>query len=538
MDRLFYNGQFFTMDPACPRAQAVLVRDGRFAAVGSCGELAAMCENAEKIDLRGAAVYPGMIDSHLHILNLAITSRDLVLGGIRRREDLFRAVRERALSVCEGACVDGRGFNEDLWSDRRLPERAELDEAAPDRAVRLTRVCGHMVIANSLAIRKAGITPETRVPEGGAMDLDKGVFCENAIDLLFAGEGDGGIERCKDLLRQGMQMAADAGLTAIFSDDFGTGGYSMHTVAAAYRELEQAGEMPVRVQQQCALANDELWNEFLAAGFYYGQGSDMYRIGPRKLYADGSLGARTAWLTRPYADAPDTNGVPIYTQTELERLAVQTHEKRMPFIVHAIGDAAVSAVIKAIRKARGLVPGTDELPSGIVHCQITTPELLDEIIRDHITVYAQPVFTEYDLHICRDRVGEKTESSSYGWATLKRGGAIISSGSDCPVEPLDPAKNIYCAVTRKDFERFPEGGWLPEQCLTVEEAVECHTALAAEAAGLSDRLGKIRPGFLADLTVFPQALDAAAPEDILDLRPLMTVVGGRIRYCPAENGTR
>ncbi len=532
MEKLFYNAHFTTMDDACPTAEAVLIRDGRFAAVGSYDEVTAQASpEAERVDLQGAAAYPGMIDSHLHILNLAIMSRELVLTEIRRRADLFAAVAARAAQMPADTVIDGRGFNEDLWEDRSLPTRRELDLAAPHHAVRLTRVCGHMVIANTKAIEQAGIMANTPVPEGGAMDLEAGIFAENAINLLFADDGDPGIDLCKELLHEGMSMAANAGLTAIYSDDFYTGNYSMHTVAAAYRALEKEGRMPVRVVQQCALATDDLWNEFLSSGFRYGQGSDLYRIGPRKLYADGSLGARTAWLTVPYADAPDRQGVPIYAQQELNRLGAQAHAAGMPFIVHAIGDAAAESVLDAIAYARRTVPGTDDLPSGIVHCQITSADQLERIAREHVTVYAQPVFTEYDLHICRDRVGEALEKTSYNWATLCRSGVCISSGSDCPVEPLDPAINIYCAVTRMDFDRTPAGGWLPQQRLTVQEAIACHTVQAARAAQLGDRLGMIRPGYLADMTVFDASLERIPPEQLKEVKPLLTVVGGTVRPC-------
>lgn len=533
MDMILYNGQIVTMNAACPRAEAALIRDGRYAAVGTLREVEAQAApDAQRYDLAGAAVYPGMIDSHLHILNLAITSRELVLNEVRTRDGALAAVKERAAMFPVGSELDGRGFNEDLWDDKRLITRRELDAVAPEHAVRLTRVCGHMVIANSLAIQKAGVTADTPVPEGGEVDLERGIFNENAINLLFPEGEDGGVELCKELLLEGMTKAADAGLTGIWTDDFYTGGYTMHTVAAAYRQLEAEGRMPVRVVQQCALASDALWQEFLNAGFRYGQGSDLYRIGPRKLYADGSLGARTACLSVPYADRPERQGVPIYPQSELNHLAEQTYREGMPFIVHAIGDAATDSVLDAIAYARAAVPGTDALPSGIVHCQITRPEQLKRIADMHAVVYAQPVFVEYDLHICRDRAGETLEKTSYAWKTMLDAGVNISSGSDCPVEPLDPAKNIYCAVTRKDFSYLPEGGWLPEQCLTVEEAVRCHTVEAARAVGYEDRLGQIAPGFLADATVFPKALDDIPQDALLTQKPLFTMVGGVIRACP------
>lgn len=531
MKTLLYNAKVHTQDENEPLAEAVLTEGSRFLAVGDMETLLRLCDaETKRIDLRGAAVYPGLIDSHLHILNWAVTAQELVLNDLKSRKEVIRAIRDRVKENKEQEWIDGRGFNEDLWEDdKRLLTRRELDAIAPDRGVRLTRVCGHMVIANSKAIELAGVTRETAVPDGGEMDWDMGIFSENAIALLFSGERDAGVEKCKEYLYAGLCHAADKGLTGIFSDDLGTDGFSMHTVMQAYRELEKEGRMPVRVVEQCALPDDAAFREFLDAGFAYGQGSDLIRIGPRKLYADGSLGARTAWLSVPYADSPGKRGVPIYRQEELNALAKRTHEAGMPFIVHAIGDAAADSVLEAIAYAREAVPGTDPLPDGIVHCQITTPSILDRIAQMGVHVYAQPVFTEYDWRICRSRVGAEMERTSYQWKTLLHRGVCISSGSDCPVEPLDAAKNIYCAVTRRDFSHEPRGGWMKEQCLTVEEAIFCHTVQAARAVGMQDRLGRIRPGYL---TVFPRELESLDEDALLDQKPLLTMTDGRLRLCP------
>ena len=530
MDKIYYNGRIITMDEQNPAAEAVAVKDGRFAFVGGNVEaLALKTDHTELIDLQGAAVYPGLIDTHLHILNLAVTNRELVLDGIKSRAGFFDVVKCGVEKAKPEGVIDGRGFNEDLWDDKRLPTRKELDEISPNRALRLTRVCGHLAVANSKLLKEMGVDENTEVPEGGDMNLEMGWFMENALNLISRDEGDRGVALCKELLLEGMTVAADSGLTAIYSDDFGTYGFGFATVAQAYRELAQEGRMPVRVVQQCAFPDKAGFDAFFDAGFAYQQGDDFYRIGPRKLYADGSLGARTAWLSVPYADATEKRGVPIYKQEELNALAVDCHRRGMPFIVHAIGDAAAESVLTAVEFARKEVPDTDDLPDGIVHCQITSEHTLKRIAALHVQVYAQPVFVEYDLHICRDRVGETLEKTSYNWKTLLDSGVNLSSGSDCPVESLSPAGNIYCAVTRKDYDGKPSGGWLPEQRLTVHEAVACHTLNAAKAVALQDKLGCVRAGLLADLTVFPKDFATISPEEILHQKPVMTVVNGNFR---------
>lgn len=519
------------MDPEQPTVQAVLVRGGRYAAVGREDEIRALAAvDAEERDLHGAWAYPGFTDSHMHMLSMAIQASALELNSLRSRGAVLAAVAQRAAELPEGVGIDARGFNEDLWDDRKMLTRQELDAVAPHNPVRLTRVCGHVVIANSPAIENAGICRDTPVPPGGEADIDRGYFAENALDLISP-TSDKGIESCKELLFSGMEAAADVGLTCVHTDDFNTAGYSMRTVTAAYQALEKEGRMPVRILQQCALPDDSSWAEFLGAGFHYGYGSDMYRIGARKLYTDGSLGARTAWLSKPYADAPDRTGVPIYSEDEFNRLAAQTHEANMPFVAHAIGDAGVQCVLEGIRYARKNVPGTDDLPDGIIHCQITTPAQLKRIASERVNVYAQPVFTEYDLHICRDRVGSEIEQSSYNWKTLYDAGVCISSGSDCPVEPCDPIKNIYCAVTRMDFDGYPQGGWMPEQRLSVYEAVDCHTVKPAQAADIGDRLGRIKVGYLADMTVLDSDMNAISPEKLMTVKPIYTMVGGALRKC-------
>lgn len=534
MQTIYYNGKITTMNPRQPKAEAILIRDGKIAAVGGSEEILPMQdENARLVDLQGAAVYPGLMDSHLHILSLGASRRGVVLDGMRSREEVLAAIGRRAAEQPEGTIIEARGFNQDLWPDRRLITKAELDEIAPRHGVKMRRVCGHMVIVNSVALQMAGIDAQTKAPAGGEIDFDAGILTENALNLLDAVVTDEGVESCKKLLLSGMRLAADAGLTAIFSDDLGTAGFSMHTVIQAYRELEKEGKMPVRVVQQCALATEEEMEEFLRAGYRYGQGSDWFRLGPRKLYTDGSLGARTAWLKQPYADAPDTRGVPVYTKEGYFSVALQSHRAGMPFITHAIGDAGVELVLDAIEYARAQVPGTDHLPDGIVHCQITSEAQLERIAKMGVHVYAQPVFVEYDLHICGDRVGEALAKTSYNWKTLLDKGVCISSGSDCPVESLAPAGNIYCAVTRKDYEGKPENGWLPDQCLTVEEAIGCHTRMAAKTVGMDDRLGCIGEGYLADLSIYPQDFAEMDPMEILHQQPIMTVVGGRERKCHA-----
>ena len=529
MESVFYSAHIFSENGENSGKTALLVRDGRVALVGTDAEILAAAGSASDMtDLKGAYVYPGMTDSHLHILNKAYTDSQLPLEGLKSREEVLEAVRRRARMLPAGARIDGRGYNEDLWEDRRPVTRAELDLVCPDRAVRLTRVCGHTVTANTRALEEKGMTGAYRPPEGGTVDPVTGAVTENAIFDLFRNDENPGVEDCMQKLLAGMNYAADLGLTQIFSDDLTSGPYGAETVLEAYRRLDAEGKMPVRVVEQCALATDEEMTAWAAKGRAYMSGSGFFRIRPRKLYADGSLGAGTAWLREPYADREGT-GVRVTGTEEMKKLFVTAHRLGYPCIVHAIGDGAVQCVLDAAAYAKRVLPESAALPDGIVHCQITGPDQLERIREEDLCVYAQPVFAEYDLHICSKRVGAERESTSYAWKTLYDSGVRISSGSDCPVEDASPAGNIYCASERKDYSGFPQGGWTPREKLTRREAILCHTVQAARCAGLEDRMGRVAPGYLADFTVYDRDLETVSAEELLRLRPVMTVVNGKIR---------
>lgn len=528
MEQYLINGHFHQQERAF--TGWVKLQDNRIAAMGT-GEAEGISPEAIVTDLKGAHVYPGMVDTHLHILSKAITERGLVLDQVRSRDIMLQMIRDRAAKTPKGEKISARGFNEDLWEDRRLPTLAELDEAAGDHPLTLTRVCGHMMMVNRAAMQANGIDAATPVPAGSRLDLENGIVTENAIPLFTENTPDRGVAACKEALLEGLNSAADAGLTGLYSDDFCTDGFGIETVIRAYQELAAEDRMPVRVVQQCMLTTNDILNTFLQNGHHWNEGNDLYRIGPRKLYADGSLGARTAFLRRPYADQPDTHGSEVATQDEMNALLAAGHRAGMPTVVHCIGDGAVQRVLDAIRFARETVPGTDEIPDGLVHCQITDAAQLRQIREMKVQVLAQPVFTEYDLHICRDRVGAEMEKTSYNWRTLYEDGVLITSGSDCPIESLEPVKNIYCAVTRKDYDHYPPEGWMPEQRLTPRQAIDCHTAKAAQAAGYADRLGQIREGYLADFSIFDKSFEDVDPDDILSIRPVMTVMNGRVRVC-------
>lgn len=537
MKRLFCNAHIYTMDPRLPQAAAMLVEDGRVLWTGeAAGEIAA----DESVDLEGAVVMPGMGDSHMHLMSLG---RRLCSLDVSRASDwaqmqrmVARYLRENQLAP--GEWIDAAGFNEDRFSPALLPTRRELDRVAPNHPMILRRVCGHMAICNTAALRAVGITADTPQPPQGEFEIEDGFpngrFKEYGITFLDSLRPAPDIACLKRWLRAGMQHAAASGLTFVASEDLETApGCSWEMVLQAYDELRAEG-IPLRVNQQCLLSTPQQLQRFLDAGYRAGQGDDWFTIGPLKLLADGSLGARTALLEQDYADAPGEQGMGLYTTEQLSELIGMAHRYGMHAAVHAIGNGAIRRVLDAIEQAMQQPGPAPSLPHGIVHCQITDAALLERIRRMGVQVYAQPVFLEYDLHMADQRVGRRLASTSYAWRTLCEQGTLVSGGSDCPVEPCSPFKGIYCAVSRRDFSGQPQNGWNPQQALSRTQAAALFTTSAAAAMGL-EHCGQLRPGSYADFLVLRQDPFTAACEELVDLRPAQVWVGGECRIETQKN---
>lgn len=531
MKRLFYNARIYTMNPNMPQAAAMLIEDGR---VVWTGDISAQANADESIDLQGAVVMPGMGDSHMHLMSLG---RRLCSLDVSRATDWVQMQQMAAQYLAEqqlmpGEWIDAAGFNEDRFSPPVPPTRRELDLVAPDHPMVLRRVCGHIAICNTAALQALGITADTPQPAQGEFEIEDGVpngrFKEYGITFLDSLRPAPDIACLKRWLRAGMQHAVASGLTFVASDDLETApGCSWEMVLQAYDELRAEG-MPLRVNQQCLLATPQQLQRFLDAGYRTGQGDDWFTIGPLKLLADGSLGARTALLSQEYADAPGEQGMGLYTTGQLAELIGMAHRHGMHAAVHAIGDGAIRRVLDAIEQAMQQ-PGTPPaLPHGIVHCQITDSALLERIRQMGVQVYAQPVFLEYDLHMAEQRVGAPLASTSYAWRTLCEQGTLISGGSDCPVEPCSPFKGIYCAVSRRDFSGQPQGGWYPQQTLSRGQAAALFTTSAAAAMGL-DRCGQLRLGGYADFLVLASDPFAVSCEELIEMAPAQVWVNGERR---------
>ena len=511
--KIFHNAVVYTGDGF---AQAFAVEDGRFVFVGSESE----APEGERIDLDGAFVCAGFNDSHMHLLNYGQALRMAPLaqhtGSLADMLECLRGTQP------DRGWIVGRGWNQDCFSDvRRMPSRHDLDLVSRELPVCAIRACGHALVLNTRALEILGITGDTPSPNGGGIDYENGRLFDNAMDPVLNAIPAPDKETLKDYIRSACADLNRRGITSCHSDDYCVfRQIPWQTVNEAYRELEAEGALTVRVREQVNLTTVPDLLRFLETAH---SGTAMFSIGPLKLLGDGALGARTALLSHPYADAPDTRGLSIFTAQQFDELIGCAHAHGMQTAVHCIGDACLDLVLDAIEKAQAAHPRNDAR-HGIVHCQITRPDQLRRIAGNRLHVYAQSIFLDYDIHIVLQRAGDALAQSSYSWKTLLALGATVSNGSDCPVENPDVLAGIQCAVTRQDLRGCDP--YLADQAFTVKEALDSFTQAGAYASFEEDVKGRIAPGQYADFTVLGADPFQTGLAQIKDIPVLQTWING------------
>ncbi|MBR4768737.1 MAG: amidohydrolase [Lachnospiraceae bacterium] len=532
MKTAFYNGKIYTGEETLK--QAFLIEGGRIIRVGSDAEILSEAGSGSALhDLQGRFVCPGFNDSHMHLLNYGkvLGSANLFdhtdsLSGMIRYMKSFAASHPPK----RGQWLFGRGWNQDLFRDvSRMPGKHDLDSISTAYPIVLTRACGHSCVVNSAVLQIAGITSNSASPEGGAIGMEGGEpdgrLYDNAIELLNPFIPLPGPDDLKEMIRSAAKSLNSYGITSVQTDDYGVfRNIPKEAVNAAFRELEEAGELTVRVYEQANILSVEELARFMDSGNGTGKGSDFFKIGPLKIVADGSLGSRTAFLSRPYADLPENRGLLLLTEKELNELISFANENDQQIAVHTIGDGCLDLVLEAFEKALRDHPRRDHR-HGVVHCQITRPDQLKKLRELDLCVYAQSVFLDYDNHIVEKRVGPVLASTSYSWKTLMESGVSVSNGSDCPVELPDVMKGIECAVTRTSMDGT--GPYLPVEAFTVKEALDSFTIRGAEASFEEDRKGLIAPEYLADFTVLDENPFESEPKELHKIRVHACYLGGR-----------
>lgn len=529
IDTLYYNGLIRTMDEDGSCCEAVGICGDKIAFLGSNGE-AAKLDAKQRIDLNGAVMMPAFNEGHMHLSNYAFVNCNVPLFHCSSVEDCIQEAKQYLQEHPDAKWMYCRGWNEDNFTgERRYPTKQELDAISDQIPIMLVRVCGHVAIGNTPAIKGILKLEEAEELKNEIIE-ENGRLYEGACPLFYKILEKPDVEYIENLLKFGMSKLNECGITICQPDDFkSVPGADWRDIMQAYKNLEHRGEMTARIYQQCLFERFCDYEEFLEAGHRTGQGGDYYKVGPLKLLMDGSLGAKTAALTEPYEGTEDEYGIAIFSQEEIDQFVLAAQKNDMQVAVHCIGDRAMEMCIEAFKKANAAYPRKDSR-HGIVHVQITTENVMDEMAANGIIAYIQPVFIDYDMDIAENCVGAERVQDSYAWKKLMDKGILCVGGSDAPVESFNVLENIYYAVTREKKKGGLEGGWLPQYKLSVDEAVRLFTTNGAKSAFAEDSIGMLKVGMLADLVVLEEDLYAVEPHHIKDVRVLRTVCGGKTVY--------
>jgi len=510
------NANVITLNFKKPKAEAIAVHDGKIIAVGSNEEIKKYIGNKTKVmDAKKSTVVPGFVDCHVHMTGFGWSLQSLDLRNVKSISEVKQKLREYAKNNPQKYWILGGRWDQEKFAEKRFPTRWDLDEALGDKPIFLIRVCGHVGVVNSKALQLAGVTEETTI-EGGKIDSDKaagepnGILRENALELIWKAIPKPSPKQLEDACLLACQKSVEAGLTSVHwivdsADEI-----------RAIQKLHSEGKLPLRVYLGIPV---ELLDVIASLGLVSGFGNDMVKIGFIKILADGSLGARTAALKEPYFDKPETKGMMLYTQKKLDKLVLNAHRAGLQLAVHAIGDRAIEIVLKAFSKALQEFPRENHRHR-IEHCSVLNPKLIKQMKRLNLIASVQPHFIASDFWVV-DRVGKPKARWVYPFKTLMHEGLTVTSGSDCPVEPINPLLGIWAAVARKSFTG---------ESLTVEEALKTYTSNAAYASFEESKKGTIEIGKFADLTILSDNLFNISPDDIKKAAVEMTLVDGRVRY--------
>ena len=521
-------------------AQAVLVEDGLIAKVGTDEEIMSCKEDGmQVIDCGGRTLIPGLNDSHLHFMQFGETLNQAQIDGVSSIDEMIRICREFAEKHPERV-RDGLhaiGWNQDLFiDDKRIPDRHDLDKISTEFPIVLERVCGHIVSTNTKLIEMLGIDGDSpQFPDGdfliGEDGYPNGIFTANACNIAKAIIPDFTLQERREILLDTMKYAVSHGLTSVQSNDVGTTFMDGPAAFKLFHDIYDKGEALIRYRHQVCFNDLEAFSEYLEKG-EFAQGKyepdSWLTLGPLKLFKDGSLGARTALMKDGYVGDRGNHGLEWIKPDEMEKYCQLAKKHNLQVVTHVIGDAAIERTVDCYEHA--FIDGENKLRHALVHCQITDEKLLDRIAEKGILVFAQPIFLDYDMSIVEELCGKELASTSYAFGTLQRKGAHVSYGTDCPVEDCNPFPNIYMAVTRKNRNGKPDGGFYPSECVDVETAIDAYTIESAYGEFMEDRKGRIKERYYADLVLLDRDIFTVDPMEIKDILPVMTMVGGKIVY--------
>ncbi len=532
-DALFLRGgRILTAADAPPArrwADALLVVDGRVAAIGSEREVRREIGRlglapAER-DLNGAFAMPGLIDAHGHVAGLGQSLRRLRFFGTTSAEQIAGMVAEAAANRPVGEWILGRGWDQNDWAVKQFPTRALLDSVAPEHPVWLRRVDGHAGWANSRALALAGMTRDTPDPSGGRIERGPtgeptGVFVDNAMSLVNAAIPPLTAEQKAHDIESALRACARLGLTCV--QDAGVDADELET----YRKLEASNALAIRVAAM--LSSDAVLHGAALAAPREPGASGAFRVFGVKAYADGALGSRGAALLEPYADDPGNRGLLVTSPDTLELLARMSLRAGLPLCVHAIGDRGNRGALEAFERAAGGAASLRGKRFRIEHAQVVALEDIPRFARTGVIASMQPTHCTSDMPWAPDRLGAERLHGAYAWRRMLGAGVRLALGSDFPVEDANPLLGVHAAVTTQDLDGQPPKGYRSSERLTIWEALRGFTSDAAYAASMEREVGRLAPGYCADLAVFDRDLTSIPFEAIAKASCVLTMVNGQV----------
>jgi predicted amidohydrolase YtcJ len=526
-DLVIINAAVHTMDEAHPTAQAVAVSGNRIAAIGSTAEIRALAEPQTRvIDASGKLVLPGFNDAHVHFLMGGFSLANVDLRDASSTAELARRLGEYAKKLPKRRWILGGDWDHERWPGAPLPTKEMIDAATPDHPVFVNRLDGHMALANSLALKLAGVTKETKDPPGGLIVRDAktgeptGILKDGAETLVERVVPDKTFDEKHIAAKAACEHAAQAGVTSV-TDMSADGDVGL------YQYMLEHGELKTRMY---AIRSIVSWEVLAKTGVRAAFGSDRLRIGGLKGFADGSLGSSTAFFFEPYSDTPDTRGL-LFDQMLPESTMLKRVEGAdklgLQVMIHAIGDEANLCILDIYRQAAEQ-NGPRDRRFRIEHAQHLRPSEIARFGTQKVIASMQPYHEADDGRWCDKRIGPERSKSTYAFRSLLKAGAVLAFGSDWTVAPLNPLEGIKAAVTRQTLDGKHPNGWNPEQKLTVDEAVRAFTVGSAYAEFAEKVKGTITPGKLADLVMLDRDLYQINPADIDKARVLLTLMDGEV----------
>lgn len=526
-DIVFVNGKVWTVDPSKPLAEAVAVAGERILAVGSNREINALKRKTTKVvDLKGRLMLPGFIDNHTHFSSGGFQLQSVDLRDAKSRREFAERIRERAEKYPQ-RWITGGDWDHDNWPGGDLPTKELIDAFTSQTPVFVNRYDGHMALANSLALKIAGVTKDTPDPPGGSIVRDPatgeptGVLKDEAMSFVYRKIPDASEEERMDAIRLALAEARRLGLTSIQD-------MSSSADVRVYTRLRRSGELTARFF--CRLPIGE--GEHLArTGIQVPFGDEWVRLGSLKGFADGSLGSSTALFFEPYTSDPNTKGLPsdILLDGRLEAWARQADKAGLQLSIHAIGDSANSRILDLFAAILRDNPAWDRR-FRIEHAQHIRPSDFARFASLGVIASVQPYHAIDDGRWAEKRIGRERCRSTYAFRSFLDAGVLMTFGSDWTVAPLNPLLGIYAAVTRRTTDGLNPDGWFPEQKVTVREAIEAYTINNAYAEFAEAEKGSITPGKFADLVVLSNDILTIDPVMIDRTEVVLTMVGGRVVY--------